>query len=87
LKAASAQESQLGITVNCTLNGAVCECQESGQVPQSETGTYTVDGSQITLASDSAGVSTPFDGTSDFCVDGSTVTARGSDGTILTLEK
>jgi hypothetical protein len=90
LKAASAQEAQLGFTVNCTLNGAVCECQESAEVAQDESGTYSVDGSQITITPDatqSSSASTPLDGTSDFCVDGNTVTVQGSDGTIATLEK
>lgn len=91
LNAASAAAPQAGFSADCTAKSGACDCQFSATVPQDTSGNYVVDGNSITLTpvagSNGTTTTTPLDGTSEFCVDASTVTVKASDGTMSTLTK
>ena len=82
-----------GFAVKCMFSNAACTCRVSEMLPENETGTYTVEGTSVTLTPSSDGApsatkpSSLLAGTSDFCRDGNTLTVQGSDGTRVTLTK
>lgn len=86
-----AASSQTGVHFRCSTSNGLCNCRIAATVPQNTSGTYRVSGTAITLTpvagTQTSTVTTPLDGTSQFCVQGTTVTVRGNDGTLTTLTK
>jgi hypothetical protein len=71
----------LGFDFTCQVSGADCGCAIMSSQAQDETGTYTLDGDQVTIVpkSGSSGIDTA--GTSDYCVKGqTTITLQSSSG-------
>jgi hypothetical protein len=86
----SGSESATPGDVSCALDGAVCDCHFRATQPTDEVGTYTIDGSQLTVnytqtAAD--GTATSHTDTNPFCVNGDTFTEASTDGSIATLTR
>ena len=73
--------------------GRAWHCRGAVVIPENAAGTYTVEGTAITLTPSSSAdpnattTSSPRASTLDFCIDGNTLTVRGSDGTIARLTR
>ena len=82
-----------GVLAQCTFRNGTCTYSGTAVIAENEAGTYSVEGTTITLTPSSSGTpnatttSSPLAGTLDFCVDGNTLTVRGSDGTTARLSR
>ena len=89
----SALVGPTGVLAQCTFRNGTCTCSGTAVIAENEAGTYTVEGTSITLTPSSSGdpnattTSSPLAGTSDFCIDRNTLTVRGVDGTIARLTR